>query len=43
MYIVKYYLSGGTLVSKTFPNLYEATMFAVFKAGFQQVHSMDRI
>jgi len=43
MYKVKYYLTGGTLVSKIFPNFHEATMFAVYKAGFQEVYEMDRI
>lgn len=34
---------GGSLTSKTFPNFHEATMFAVYKAPFQSVHSIDLI
>jgi hypothetical protein len=43
MYKVRYYLTGGTLVSKTFPNFHEATMFAVYRAGFQQVYAIDLV
>lgn len=43
MYKVRYYMTGGTLTSKTFPNLHEATMFAVYEAGFQAVHSFDKV
>jgi hypothetical protein len=43
MYVVKYYMVAGTLTSKTFPTLHEATMFAVFKAPFQSVHSIDKV
>ena len=34
---------GGTLVCKTFPSLEEATMFCVYKAPFQSVHSIDKV
>lgn len=40
MYKVKYYMTGGTLASRIFSSLHEATMFAVYRAGFQAVHSM---
>jgi len=43
MWKVRYYMVGGTLVTKCFPNLYEATQFAVYKAPFQSLHSMDRV
>jgi len=43
MYKVRYYMTGGTLTSKTFPSFHEATMFAVYDAGFQAVHSMELI
>lgn len=43
MWKVRYYMVGGTLVTKYFPNLYEATQFAVYKAPFQSLHSMDRV
>lgn len=43
MYKVKYYMTGGTLASKTFTSFHEATMFAVFGAGFQAVHSIDKV
>lgn len=43
MYRVKYYLSGGTLVRKYFPNLSEAIMFSVYNVGFEQMHTIDLI
>jgi hypothetical protein len=43
MYKVKYYLTGGTLVSKVFATLHEATMFAVYKAPFQSVHEIYKV
>jgi hypothetical protein len=43
MYKVRYYMTGGTLVSKTFPSFHEATMFAVYEAGFQAVYSIDKV
>jgi hypothetical protein len=43
MWKVKYYMVGGTLTTKYFPNLFEATQFAVYKAPFQSVYSMDKI
>lgn len=43
MWEVRYYMVGGTLTTKYFPNLYEATAFAVYKAPFQSVHSMIKV
>ena len=43
MYKVRYYMIGGTLVTKYFASLREATQFAVYKAPFQSVHSMDKV
>lgn len=43
MYRVKYYMTGGTLTSKLFKTLHEATEFAVYKAGFEAVHSIDKV
>jgi hypothetical protein len=43
MWKVRYYMVGGTLVTKYFPNLHEATQFAVYKAPLHSVHSMDRV
>jgi len=36
-------MTGGNLTSKTFPSFHEATMFAVYHAGFQAVHSIELI
>lgn len=43
MYKVKYYMTAGTLTSRTFETLHEATMFAVYKAGFQSVYTIDKV
>jgi hypothetical protein len=43
MYRVRYYMTGGTLTSKTFPSFHEATVFAVYHAGFQSVYSIDKV
>lgn len=43
MYRLKYYMVGGTLSTKYFSNLTEATNFAVYKAPFQSVHSIDKV
>ena len=43
MWKVVYYMVGGTLTSKVFSNLYEATQFAVYKAPFRSVHSMYKV
>ena len=43
MWKVRYYMVGGTLTSKCFPTLHEATMFCVYKAPFQSIHSMDKV
>ncbi len=43
MYKVRYYLTGGTLVSKTFETLHDATMFAVFKVAYCNVYAIDKV
>jgi len=43
MYKVRYYLTGGTLVSKKFDTLGEAINFSVYKVGFQQLYGIDLI
>ena len=43
MWKVRYYMVGGTLTTKYFPNLFEATQFAVYKAPFCSVHSMYKV
>lgn len=43
MYKVKYYLSGGTLVSKYFDNISDALTFSVYNTPFQSVHSIDKV
>jgi len=43
MWEVRYYMVGGTLVTKYFPNLHEATQLVVYKAPLDSVHSMDRV
>jgi hypothetical protein len=44
MYIVRYYVTGGKLLSKKiFSNLSEAIRFSVYKVGHGQVHSIDLI
>jgi len=43
MYRVKYYMTGGTLASKEFDTLHEATMFAVYEVVSGNVYSMDKI
>jgi hypothetical protein len=34
---------GGTLTTKYFPNLFEATQFAVYKAPLHSVYSMYKV
>jgi hypothetical protein len=43
MYKVRYYLTGGTLVSKTFNTLSEAITFSVYKVGFGQFYGIDKV
>lgn len=43
MWKVRYYMAGDTLASRYFPDLYEATKFAVYKAPYQSVHSMYKV
>ena len=43
MYKVRYFMSGGTLTSKTFNSLHDAIMFCVYKAGFEAVHEVYKI
>jgi len=40
MWVVKYYLSGGTRVTKQFKTLHDATMFCIHHVGFGQVDRM---
>ncbi len=40
MWVVKYYLTGGTLATKRFETLHDATMFCVYQAGYGSVHSV---
>lgn len=40
MWVVKYYLTGGTLSTKRFKSLAEATAFCVYKVGYGQVYSV---
>jgi len=43
MYKLKYYLTGGTLVSKYFDTLAEAIEFSVYKTPFQSFYGIDLI
>jgi hypothetical protein len=43
MYLVRYYLTGGTLTRKVFLTLHDATMFCVYKVNTGDVHSFDLI
>jgi len=43
MYKVKYYMTGGTLVSRKFVTLSEAIIFSVYKVGFQQFYGINLI
>ena len=43
MYKLRYWLVGGTLKTKYFSTLAEATNFAVYKAPFESVHSLDKV
>ena len=43
MYLVTYYLSGGTLSRKVFQNMHDATMFCVYKVNMGNVHTFTLI
>lgn len=43
MYKLKYYLSGGTLVSKYFDTLHETIVFSVYKLHAGSVYSIDKV
>jgi predicted Fe-Mo cluster-binding NifX family protein len=43
MYIVRYYLTGGTFTSKLFNTFGEATTFSVYQVKTGDVHSVDLI
>ena len=36
-------MTGGHLTSKTFKTFSEAMLFSVYKAGFEAVHSIDKV
>lgn len=36
-------MTAGTLTSKTFETLHEATMFAVYQVGYGNVYGIDKI
>jgi predicted Fe-Mo cluster-binding NifX family protein len=43
MYKVRYYLSGGTLVSRYFKTFSEATLFSVYQVKTGDVFTVDLI
>jgi hypothetical protein len=43
MWKVKYYLTGGTRIAKTFPSLSEATDFMVYKICTWDVYDCYRV
>jgi len=43
MWEVRYYMVGGTLTTRYFSNLHEATQFAVYKAPLNSIHSMNKV
>jgi len=43
MYKVRYYLTGGTLVSKKFFTLSDAIIFSIYTVGFGQLFGIDLI
>jgi hypothetical protein len=43
MWRVKYYLSGGTRVTKLFPTLHDATMFVVYKIRSWDVYEFIKV
>ena len=40
MWVVKYYMTGGTRSTRRFSTLHEATLFCVYKAGYGQVDAV---
>jgi predicted Fe-Mo cluster-binding NifX family protein len=42
-YIVKYYMCGGTLVSKCFNSFSKAIEFSIYKTPLQSVYSIDKV
>lgn len=43
MYKVRYYMTAGTLTSKTFATFSEAMMFSVWQVKSGNVHSIDKV
>jgi hypothetical protein len=43
MYKLKYYLSGGTLVSKYFTTLHQAIVFSVYNVGYGNFYGIDKV
>jgi len=43
MYKLKYYMSGGTLVSKYFKTLHEAVTFSVYNVGPGNFYGIDKV
>jgi hypothetical protein len=42
-YVVKFYMVGGSLVSKYFNSLSEAINFSIYETPFQSVYSIDKV
>jgi hypothetical protein len=36
-------MTGGTLTSKIFKSLHEATMFAVYQVAYNNVYGIDKV
>jgi hypothetical protein len=43
MYKLKYYMSGGTLVSKYFKTLHESIVFSVYQVKSGEMYSLDKV
>ena len=43
MWKVGYYMVGGTLTTRYFANLHEATQFAVYTAPLNSIDSMNKV
>ena len=43
MWRVKYYMVGGTRITKLFPTLYDATMFVVYKIRSWDVYEFIKV
>ena len=43
MYKVRYYMTAGTLTSKTFATFSEAMLFSVYEVASGDVHSIDKV